>query len=57
MLTLLLHISTSIATAATLVIRFATLWFGVSLGLLVWLFSKEWLFLETEEPSMADASA
>ncbi len=46
MLTLLLRISTSIASAATLIIRFATLWFGVALGLLVWLFSREWLFLE-----------
>lgn len=56
MLILLLHIPTSIATAATLVIRFATLWFGVSLGLLVWSFSKEWLFLEIAEPGAADAS-
>jgi uncharacterized protein (TIRG00374 family) len=56
MLTLLLQIPTSVSTAATLVIRFATLWFGVSLGLLVWFFSKEWLFLESEEANIADAS-
>ena len=41
MLTLLLGLSASTAASATLLIRFATLWFGVSLGLLVWLGSRE----------------
>jgi uncharacterized membrane protein YbhN (UPF0104 family) len=31
------------AAAATLLIRLATLWFGVSLGLIVWAFSKDLL--------------
>jgi uncharacterized protein (TIRG00374 family) len=43
MLVLLLGIPTDIAAAATLLIRFATLWFGVSLGLIVWAFSRELL--------------
>jgi uncharacterized protein (TIRG00374 family) len=36
MLILLLGLESGLAAAATLLIRFATLWFGVSLGLLVW---------------------
>jgi len=40
MLTLLLGLSASTAASATLIIRFATLWFGVGLGLLVWLTAK-----------------
>jgi len=39
MLTLLLGMPAGAAIAATLLIRFATLWFGVTLGLMVWLFS------------------
>lgn len=50
MLTFLLKLPTSTAAAATLIIRFATLWFGVALGLLVWLFSKDLLLLEKEAP-------
>lgn len=41
MLTLILHVTPSIATSATLLIRFATLWFGIGLGLLVWVFSPK----------------
>ena len=37
MLALLLGLSAATAASATLLIRFATLWFGVGLGLLVWL--------------------
>ncbi|MBN2556138.1 MAG: flippase-like domain-containing protein [Anaerolineales bacterium] len=48
MLRLLLNVSGSVASAATLMIRFATLWFGVGLGLLVWLFSRDLLFLEAD---------
>lgn len=36
LLSLALSLPTSTAAAATLLIRFATLWFGVSLGLVVW---------------------
>lgn len=43
MLILLLGVSSDIATSATLLIRFATLWFGVGLGLLVWAFSTQLL--------------
>ena len=43
MLALLLGLSADLSTAATLLIRFATLWFGVGLGLLVWFFSKDFL--------------
>ncbi|MEW5871711.1 MAG: lysylphosphatidylglycerol synthase transmembrane domain-containing protein [Chloroflexota bacterium] len=41
MLILLLGLSPDVAAAATLLIRFATLWFGVCLGLLVWAFSPD----------------
>jgi glycosyltransferase 2 family protein len=47
MLTLLLSLSTDVAAAATLLIRFATLWFGVLLGLVVWSFSRELLGVQT----------
>lgn len=46
MLTLLLAVSGSTAAAATLLIRFATLWFGVTLGLIVWAFSRRMLLLD-----------
>jgi glycosyltransferase 2 family protein len=47
MLTLLMGISPAIATAATLLIRLATLWFGVILGLLVWINAPDLLGLRT----------
>jgi uncharacterized protein (TIRG00374 family) len=43
MLVLLLGMDPDKATAATLLIRFATLWFGVALGLSVWAFSPDLL--------------
>ncbi len=46
MLALLLGLDGGTAAAATLLIRFATLWFGVSLGLAVWAFSQEMLGLK-----------
>ena len=46
MLTLLGGISTPTASAATLLIRLATLWFGVGLGLVIWLFSRDFLGLQ-----------
>jgi uncharacterized protein (TIRG00374 family) len=47
MLVLLLGLHPDLAAAATLLIRFATLWFGVGLGLLVWSFSRDLLGLGT----------
>jgi uncharacterized membrane protein YbhN (UPF0104 family) len=50
MLTLLLGLNADAASAATLIIRFGTLWFGVSLGLLVWSLSPDLLrFIPEEE--------
>jgi uncharacterized protein (TIRG00374 family) len=48
MLTLLMDIPASTAAAATLLIRFATLWFGVTLGLIVWSRSADLLYLQTD---------
>jgi uncharacterized protein (TIRG00374 family) len=45
MLVLLLGIEAGTAAAATLLIRLATLWFAVGLGLSVWVFSKRLLGL------------
>jgi uncharacterized protein (TIRG00374 family) len=41
MLTLVMALPASVAAAATLLIRFATLWFGVTLGLIVWAISPD----------------
>jgi uncharacterized protein (TIRG00374 family) len=49
MLVLLLGLSTDSAAAATLLIRFATLWFAVALGLLTWTFSRDLLGLREQE--------
>ncbi|HEY42645.1 MAG TPA: flippase-like domain-containing protein [Anaerolineae bacterium] len=49
MLGLLMGLPTSTAVAATLLIRFATLWFGVTLGLGVWAVSKDLLFMEERD--------
>ena len=46
MLTLLLGLTPDESSTATLLIRFATLWFGVSIGLLTWLLSRETLGLK-----------
>jgi uncharacterized protein (TIRG00374 family) len=48
MLTLLMGLTKGVAAAATLLIRFATLWFGVVLGLVVWAFSRHLLTLEPQ---------
>jgi uncharacterized protein (TIRG00374 family) len=48
MLTLLLDLSPGTSSAATLLIRFATLWFGVALGLLTWTFSGDLLGLNLQ---------
>ena len=52
-LSLALSLDNSIAAAATLLIRFATLWFGVSLGLAVWAFSPHLLGLAAAKPPAA----
>ena len=44
MLVFILGLSRDTAAAATILIRFATLWFAVLLGLVVWAFSKQLLF-------------
>ncbi|GIV65124.1 MAG: TIGR00374 family protein [Bellilinea sp.] len=41
----------AIASAATVIIRLATLWFGVALGLVTWVFSTRLLNLQ-EEPAL-----
>ncbi len=55
MLTLVLRESPALATSATLLIRLATLWFGVALGLLTWSFSPDLLGMQTERGSTAEA--
>ncbi len=46
LLALTLGLEASSAAAATLLIRLGTLWFGVTLGLIVWVFSRDLLLLE-----------
>lgn len=48
MLVLLAHIPHAQAAAATLLIRLATLWFGVTLGLITWGISPDLLGLKTQ---------
>jgi uncharacterized protein (TIRG00374 family) len=50
MLAILLGLASDTAAAATLLIRFATLWFGVGLGLAVWAVSPDLLALERTTP-------
>jgi uncharacterized membrane protein YbhN (UPF0104 family) len=50
MLTLLVGLPVSTAAAATLLIRFGTLWFGVGLGLAAWALSPD-LMGQTEPPA------
>jgi len=54
MLILLMDLSTDTAAAATLIIRFVTLWFAVFLGLGVWTFSKDLLLLQSGEEQMQE---
>ncbi|WP_299027338.1 lysylphosphatidylglycerol synthase transmembrane domain-containing protein [uncultured Thermanaerothrix sp.] len=53
MLVLLAHLSQAQAAAATLLIRLATLWFGVSLGLGTWMLSPDLLGLKTRQERLA----
>ena len=55
MLVLLLDMDTNTAAAATLLIRFATLWFGVGLGFVVWLFSRDLLTAQVKSASPAES--
>jgi len=54
MLTLLAKISPAEAAAATLLIRLATLWFGVGLGLLTWARSADLLGLKGKDDSILE---
>jgi uncharacterized protein (TIRG00374 family) len=51
MLILLMGLPAAISAAATLLIRFATLWFGVALGLVAWIFSSDLLMLNSPPPA------
>ncbi|MCJ7717256.1 MAG: flippase-like domain-containing protein, partial [Anaerolineales bacterium] len=53
MLSLLLTLTRDTAAAATILIRFATLWFAVFLGLIVWGFSRKLLFSTNDEKKSA----
>lgn len=50
MLMLLLGLDSGSAATATLLIRFATLWFGVGLGLMVWAFSPDLMRMQRAIP-------
>ncbi len=53
MLALVLKADAALATSATLLIRLATLWFGVGLGLIAWSISPDFFSLRTkDEPSL-----
>jgi uncharacterized protein (TIRG00374 family) len=54
MLVLLLDMDTNTAAAATLLIRFATLWFGVGLGFVVWIFSRDLLTFQVNSPESSN---
>lgn len=56
MLMLMLGMKADMAATATLLVRFATLWFSVGLGLVVWFFSRHLLGLErTLQPNSDQA--
>lgn len=48
MLTLIMGVSPAMATTATVLIRLATLWFGVALGLFTWTFSADLIGMDSE---------
>lgn len=54
MLALLAGFDAPLAAAATLLIRLATLWFGVALGLATWTFSGDLLGLREENGKLAE---
>jgi uncharacterized protein (TIRG00374 family) len=55
MLPLILGVNPAIAASATLLIRMATLWFGVALGLLTWTFSMDLLGLKSDQEVIVKA--
>jgi glycosyltransferase 2 family protein len=55
MLTLMVQVSPAIATSATLLIRLATLWFGVALGLVTWTFSTDLLGMQSERDMVVES--
>jgi uncharacterized protein (TIRG00374 family) len=56
MLALIMGASPTLATSATLLIRLATLWFGVALGLVVWTFSGDLLGVQNEPVPVTSSS-
>jgi uncharacterized protein (TIRG00374 family) len=57
MLVLLLGMDTNTAAAATLLIRFATLWFGVGIGFVTWIFSRDLLSMSSDSSENQPYSA
>lgn len=54
MLTLLVGIEPALATTATLLIRLATFWFGIALGIVAWLFSPDLLGLRETHGTLVE---
>lgn len=57
MLSILVGLDTGTSATGTLLIRFATLWFGVGLGLVSWVFSTDLLTLQTPDNSSPEGSS
>ena len=57
MLVLLLGMDANTAAAATLLIRFATLWFGVGIGFVTWIFSRDLLSISSDRNENKPSSA
>jgi type IV secretory pathway TrbD component len=55
MLTLLGGMDPAIAASATVLIRLATLWFGVGLGLIVWAISPGLIGLKVKRDELAES--
>lgn len=56
MLVLLLDMDANTAAAATLLIRFATLWFGVGIGFITWFFSRDLLTMRIDSGDARETS-
>ena len=57
MLVLLLDMDANSAAAATLLIRFATLWFGVGIGFITWFFSRDMLTMRINQDEHQESAA